>query len=50
MLSSVGVGEYLSALEANDFDVFSPVLQAVASRPTLRYQLQLKWHMFRATY
>lgn len=50
MLSSVGVGEYLHALEAHDFDVFSPALQAVATRPTLKYQLQLKWHMYRGTY
>lgn len=50
LLSSVGAADYLQALEAHDFDVFSPALQTRAARPTLQYQLNLKWHLFRGSY
>ncbi len=49
MLSSVGCDLYLGALERNDFDLFSPALRSGGFTP-LRYQLQVKWNLFRNTY
>ena len=49
MLPSVACGLYLAALERHDFDLFSPALQRGGFAP-LRYQLQIRWHLFRNTY
>ncbi len=49
MLPSVAAGLYLAALERHDFDLFSAALQPGGFSP-LRYQLQIKWHLFRNTY
>ena len=49
LLPSVAASLYLAALERHDFDLFSGALQRGGFSP-LRYQLQIKWHLFRNTY
>lgn len=51
LLPSLACEDYLTALEAANFDVFHPSLQPKGKGAApLSYVLRIKWHMLRGTF